>query len=427
MERRLKAAFGNGDFHGRIEAERRKNAMYWLILAGLLLLLLAVLAAQLAKGGEAIVSLERPPYPAAPLRVEAEAEAVYGEAKVRRRVELTVRPRERDEAEKRARIEETARRLPQLVLGENESLSAIESDLNPVAYDAETGVSISWASENPALIGDNGVLNRLALREGDSFTLKARLSLEDISEETEITGVLYAGPASKESLAAGVTDALAETVAALNASAEGDAMRLPDADAYGVRYRWDDGAANAHIPEMLALAMFGLFLYRGRYSRIDRQIKAVRRDMIRDFPEFIDKFLLMLNAGLVVSEAVSRIASDYELRRGGGPPRPLYEELAALRQRVENTNASLSVELNRMAARSGLRELLRFAAVVSDNIDKGSALAEKLKTEGELVWKLRKKDMEEAGRLAETKMILPMTLTLLALILITMAPAVLEM
>jgi hypothetical protein len=80
-----------------------------------------------------------------------------------------------------------------------------------------------------------------------------------------------------------------------------------------------------------------------------------------------------------------------------------------------------------MAARSGIRELMRFAAVVSDNIDKGSALSEKLKAEGELVWKLRKKDTEEAGRLAETKMILPMTLTLLALILITMAPAMLDM
>jgi tight adherence protein C len=80
-----------------------------------------------------------------------------------------------------------------------------------------------------------------------------------------------------------------------------------------------------------------------------------------------------------------------------------------------------------MAARSGVRELTRFASIVSDNIDKGSALAEKLKSEGELVWKLRKKDAEEAGRLAETKMILPMTLTLLTLVMITMAPAMLDM
>ncbi|MDR2771114.1 MAG: type II secretion system F family protein [Clostridiales Family XIII bacterium] len=427
MERRLKSAFGNGEFRERAEVEQRKNATYWLLFTALLLLLLAAFAAQLARGGEPLVAVERPPYPAGPLRIGAEAEAAFGETSVKRKVELTVLPRDLDEAEKTARVRETARRLPQLILGDNESLAAVETDLKLIEYDGETGVAIAWASENPALLSDDGVLNRVAGRAGDSIDLKARLSLEDVSEVLEIKGVLGGGPASRESLAAGVVGALAETVAAVNASAEGESLTLPAEDARGVRYRWSGNASDLHIPELLALAIFGLVLYRGRYSRIDKQIKAVRRGMIKDFPEFIDKLLLMLNAGLVVSAAVSRIAADYELRKANGKPRPLYEELAAIRQRVENTNASLSVELNRMASRSGLRELMRFASIVADNIDKGSALAEKLKAEGELVWKLRRKDMEEAGRLAETKMILPMTLTLLTLILITMAPAVLDM
>jgi hypothetical protein len=359
--------------------------------------------------------------------VSAVAEAEYGDASVKRKVELTVRSKEPGEDEKRARVAKTARRLPRLILGENESLSAVTSDLDLVAFDDETGVSISWASENPALLGDDGALNRVVGRAGDVLALKARLSLEDVFEEVEIEGVLGGGSASQEGLADDVADALEETVSAVNASADGDALTLPRADAYGVRYRFRDGASDLHIPEILALAMFALFLYRGRYSAIDKRIKAARRSIIKDFPEFIDKLLLMLNAGLVVSAAISRIAADYEQRKGFGKPRQLYEELAAIRQRVENTNASLSVELNRMAARSGVRELMRFASVVSDNIDKGSALAEKLKAEGELVWKLRKKDIEEAGRLAETKMILPMTMTLFVLILITMAPAVLDM
>jgi hypothetical protein len=80
-----------------------------------------------------------------------------------------------------------------------------------------------------------------------------------------------------------------------------------------------------------------------------------------------------------------------------------------------------------MAARSGVREVMRFAAIVNDNVDKGSALAEKLKTEGELLWSLRRRNAEEAGRIAETKLIMPMTLTLLVLIAITVAPAALEM
>jgi hypothetical protein len=427
MERRVKTAFGNVDFREQIEAARRRNATYWLICVGLSFLLLAAIAAQLAGGGASIVSVERPPYPSAPLRVNAVAEAEYGDASVKRKVELTVHPKGLDEDEKRARIDETARRLPRLILGENESLSAVASDLNLIAFDDETGVGISWASENPALLGDDGALNRVVGGEGDRLALKARLSLEDVSEEVEIEGVLGGGPVPKDSLATDVAGALAEVISAVNASAEGETLTLPSADAYGVRYSFRDGALDMHVPEILALAVFGLLLYLNRYASIDKRIKAARRSIIKDFPEFIDKLLLMLNAGLVVSAAISRIAADYESRRAMGKPRQLYEELAAIRQRVEHTNASLSVELSGMAVRSGVRELMRFAAVVSDNIDKGSALAEKLKAEGELVCKLRKKDIEEAGRLAETKMILPMTLTLLVLITLMMAPAVLDM
>jgi hypothetical protein len=426
MERRLKAAFGNKDFRGRIEEVRRKNAAYWLICTGLLLLLVTAVVSQLLQGGDPVVSVIRPSYTAAPLRVAAVAEAEYGNVSVKRNVELTVRPKSLSDEEKTARIKETARRLPDLILGQNESLSSVSSDLNLIASDAETGVAVSWASENPALISDKGEMNGVVGRAGDALSLKARLSLENISETVEINGVLGV-LVSEDGLTGDVTDVLSETVAALNVSADGDVMTLPASDANGVLYRWRADVSDFHIPEISALALFMLFLRHSRYSWIDKRVKAARRSIIKDFPEFIDKLLLMLNAGLVVSEALSRIAADYELRRDAGKPRQLYEELVTIRRRVEHTNAPLSAELNMMAARSGVRELMRFASVVSDNIGKGSALAEKLKAEGELVWKLRKKDAEEAGRLSETKMILPMTLTLLTLVMITMAPAVLDM
>jgi hypothetical protein len=426
MERRLKAAFGNVDFSEQIEKMRRRSAMCWLVCAGLSALLCAAAITQSVRGGASITVLERPPYLAGPTRVSAVAEAEYEGESVRRDVELTVRPRALDDEEKTALIHDTALRLPNLILGRNESLSCVASDLDLIGFDGETGVNISWTSENPALISDDGALNGVTGRAGDRIELKARLSLENVSEAVGITGVLGV-PAAEDGVAEDVAEVLSETVAGLSASADGDALVLPGTDAHGVSYRFSENASDLHIPEIIALAAFVLFLRRGRYGWIDKRIKESRREIVRDFPEFIDRLLLMLNAGLVVSEALSRIAAEYELHRDASKPRRLYEELAAIRQRVQNTNASLSAELGAVAARSGVRELTRFASVVSDNIDKGSALAEKLKAEGELVWKLRKKDVEEAGRLAETKMILPMTLTLLTLVMITMAPAVLDM
>ncbi|MFQ7012468.1 MAG: hypothetical protein ACLRTA_08070, partial [Clostridia bacterium] len=58
---------------------------------------------------------------------------------------------------------------------------------------------------------------------------------------------------------------------------------------------------------------------------------------------------------------------------------------------------------------------------------KGTGLTEKLQAESEILWMNRKKNCEERGRLAETKLTLPLVIFLLVLIVITIAPALLEL
>jgi tight adherence protein C len=98
-----------------------------------------------------------------------------------------------------------------------------------------------------------------------------------------------------------------------------------------------------------------------------------------------------------------------------------------IRDRMRSTNGVLAYELRKYAELSGIREMLRFAAIVNDNIDKGSTLAEKLEAESSLLWYNRKKKAEELGRLADTKLVLPLLILLLLLIMITIAPALMAM
>ena len=58
---------------------------------------------------------------------------------------------------------------------------------------------------------------------------------------------------------------------------------------------------------------------------------------------------------------------------------------------------------------------------------KGVNLTEKLESESDILWTQRKKIAEEKGRIAETKLTFPLALLLLVLILITAAPAIMEM
>ena len=54
-------------------------------------------------------------------------------------------------------------------------------------------------------------------------------------------------------------------------------------------------------------------------------------------------------------------------------------------------------------------------------------MTEKLESESDILWTQRKKIAEEKGRIAETKLTFPLALLLLVLILITAAPAIMEM
>ena len=56
----------------------------------------------------------------------------------------------------------------------------------------------------------------------------------------------------------------------------------------------------------------------------------------------------------------------------------------------------------------------------------GVYLSEKLKQENSLLWLARKQQSEEKGRLAETKLTLPLMILLLVLIMMTIAPAMME-
>jgi hypothetical protein len=134
----------------------------------------------------------------------------------------------------------------------------------------------------------------------------------------------------------------------------------------------------------------------------------------------------------VFSTAFSKIIGDYEsfyynVKAGQTEKKFLYEEMLEIQKRVDQSNASLIRELKEFSQRCGVREMVRLTAVISDNWNKGSTLVEKLEAESNLLWIGRKKRAEEKGKLAETKLTFPLMILLLVLIMVTIAPAMLEM
>jgi hypothetical protein len=424
MSRRLKSAFGDKDFTREIHAEKQKNRRYWMIALMLMLCLIAAILHETVQNDGLLEKISRPLFADQTQSLKANVKVRHGSDIAIREVQLLIQPEALIEQEKEAYLKQTADKLPKMVLGENEGLDNIVTDLYLPSHDAETLVTLTWYSDKPDVIDENGLLNPVTALVGDEVTLEARLALYDLTDT--VTLYLTLGePATDNKAQNGLDKVLSKTVRKINESRDGFELILPANDNYGVTYQWHSGRNNYYPLMLVVLMILCILIHKNKYHSLNKRIKRARESLIRDFPEFINKLLILLNAGMIVQSAIIKIADDYVCC--GGEKRELYEELVLIKRKVEGTNASFVACLNAFAARSTVREIMRFAAIITDNIHKGAPLADKLNNEGDLVWSVRKKKAEEAGRVAETKMILPMSLILIVLVIITVTPAVLTM
>lgn len=142
-------------------------------------------------------------------------------------------------------------------------------------------------------------------------------------------------------------------------------------------------------------------------------------------PGFINQLLLLMNSGIVVQDAFCRIAGSYsslpETRKNS-----FTEAVCGIYDNSQKTGENVIVGFYRYSRLSGVKELTRVANILMENRDKGTGLWEKLAEQSDALWAERKRLALEKIRLAESKMSFPLGILLIALIIITAAPAMLQ-
>ncbi|MDR0817943.1 MAG: hypothetical protein LBN35_04830 [Clostridiales Family XIII bacterium] len=415
----------SGDPDALIEKTRTQAAGFYIIL--LMALVLSVVTVIQKTGADTgIPAIERDAYGGEVKRVEAEVDAGYAGEHVRRRATISIKTKEPEAAAIEAALTSLRERLPKKILGANASLADVSSDLDLIDKDKESGASVRWSSDREDIITDTGTVNLLSAQPGDDVFLTANIRLAGASDEVRLRAVI-GSPGAGHDFERDLTRSLNGIIDDLNGSAEGDVLTLPEKTDTGVSLSWKKPAEMTMIVVPPVLIILGVLMYRRRYAGVKKTLKAMRESMKLDFPDFLAKLILLLNAGLVVTSAVARIADDYKARRREGEERVFYEELLGMEERMRASNTGLTTEFTALAMRSGQREIMRFSSILTDNIDKGSTLADKLTQEEQTLRLVRKRAAEERARVAETKLTFPMALELAAVILITIAPAVMQM
>lgn len=156
-------------------------------------------------------------------------------------------------------------------------------------------------------------------------------------------------------------------------------------------------------------------------KELNDKIEARRLSIQLDFPEFINKLLLLVNAGMTISRAWEKIITENKKKT------PLYKELDTCLAEIKAGKPE-AVAYEDFARRCKIREIIRFVSVIILNLRKGGAeVVPTLRAQSDECWEMRKNAARRLGEQASSKLMLPMAIMLLGIIMIVALPAVLQL
>ncbi|WP_455938890.1 hypothetical protein [Gemella morbillorum] len=162
------------------------------------------------------------------------------------------------------------------------------------------------------------------------------------------------------------------------------------------------------------------------YSESEKRKKGITRiNSIRwSIPSFTHQVVLYMNSGLIIPDIMTKLFMRYSESNNKNA---LEDMVINAYKNSEIMHMESIAVLQKYADESSVSEFIRIVAIISDGQIKGVDIRGKLENESKILWHDRKKTAEERGHIAESKLAVPLSILLLVLMLITAAPAMMEL
>ena len=158
------------------------------------------------------------------------------------------------------------------------------------------------------------------------------------------------------------------------------------------------------------------------YGKDDRELKKEekhrKQQMILDYPVILYKMSMLLEAGMTIRGAFSKVAFHYRDQNGKEVHYAYEEMLLACYEMEQGVGEAAAYE--EFGQKCGNLHYLKFGSLLS------RGLVELLEQEAENGMEERKSLARKLGEEAGTKLLLPMLLMLILVIVILMVPAILS-
>ena len=137
--------------------------------------------------------------------------------------------------------------------------------------------------------------------------------------------------------------------------------------------------------------------------------------LLRDFPQMASKLALLVSAGMIIRDAWKEVAY--------AGTTPLYLEMQTVCINLDNGESEL-VAMEDFANRCVIKEIRKFASVIIQNQQKGSAeLTKSLMEQAAGSWEQKKRLVKVKGELASQKLLVPTTIMLFGILIMIVIPA----
>lgn len=156
-------------------------------------------------------------------------------------------------------------------------------------------------------------------------------------------------------------------------------------------------------------------------SNFDEQLKKRRLSIQMEFPEFVNKLTLLVNAGMTISKAWEKIINENKREH------ILYDEMRYALAEIKAGKPE-AVAYEEFARRCKVKEVTKFVSIIVMNLRRGGAeVVPVLREQGNECWEMRKSAAKQLGEEASTKILMPMMIMFIGIIIIVVTPAALSM
>ena len=334
--------------------------------------------------------------------------------------------------------------IDDVILNENRDLSLIGSDLYLPDTIEDSNLHVTWSieAESPfdseAIIDSDGTVHNENLEKDVQIRLCGTIYEESGQSLGTYQVSVTVIPLKQYQYETWKADLQATIERTDEETASESVLKLPT-EFEGKQLRWKGKSENTTWYLLFFGVVIGVLVYIAMDEELQNKVKLRKRQMLRDYPDILNKLTLLIGAGMTVSGAWERIVTDYVKLSGqqskttgqqSKHKRKMKEEKRYAYEEMLVTNYELRLGVSEMKAiedfgrRTGVVEYLKLSSALIQNMKKGAeGLTQILDLMAAEAFDSRKQRAKQLGEEAGTKLLIPMMIMLVLVLIIIMVPA----